>query len=68
MVEEESHTSNLTQRVKTLLNVHDPVEEDNLRVRLYLIWWQCGFITPEQAADDSRNQSHKALPVRFHTP
>ena len=28
MVEEESHTSNLTQRVKTLLNVHDPVEED----------------------------------------
>ncbi len=28
MVEEESHTSNLTQRVKTLLNVQDPVIED----------------------------------------
>jgi exosome complex component RRP4 len=28
MVEEESHTSNLTQRVKTLLNVQDPVTED----------------------------------------
>jgi exosome complex component RRP4 len=27
MVEDESHTSNLTQRVKTLLNVQDPEEE-----------------------------------------
>ena len=26
MVEEESHTTNLTQRVKTLLNVHNPLE------------------------------------------
>ena len=26
MVEEESHTTNLTQRVKTLLNVQDPLE------------------------------------------
>jgi exosome complex component RRP4 len=28
MVEEESHTTNLTQRVKTLLNVQDPVEPE----------------------------------------
>ncbi|HEX5519612.1 MAG TPA: exosome complex RNA-binding protein Rrp4, partial [Candidatus Nitrosocosmicus sp.] len=28
MVEEESHTTNLTQRVKSLLNVQDPLESD----------------------------------------
>jgi exosome complex component RRP4 len=28
MVEEESHTTNLTQRVKTLLNVQDPLESE----------------------------------------
>src|SRR6185503_19715679 len=28
MVEEESHTTNLTQRVKTLLNVQDPVDPE----------------------------------------
>jgi exosome complex component RRP4 len=55
MVEEESHTSNLTQRVKTLLNVHDPVEEDQSKSTT--ISYNGGSAvssTPEQAANEQQ--------------
>jgi exosome complex component RRP4 len=55
MVEEESHTSNLTQRVKTLLNVHDPVEEDQSKSTT--VSYNGGSAvssTPEQAANEQQ--------------
>jgi exosome complex component RRP4 len=60
MVEEESHTSNLTQRVKTLLNVHDPVEEDQSKNTT--VSYNGGSAvspTPEQAANEQQQQQQQ---------
>lgn len=57
MVEEESHTSNLTQRVKTLLNVHDPVEEDQSKNTTVSYNGASAVTpTPEQAANAQQQQ------------
>lgn len=57
MVEEESHTSNLTQKVKTLLNVHDPAEEDQSKnTTVSYNGGNAVSSTPEQAANAQPQQ------------
>jgi len=62
MVEEESHTSNLTQRVKTLLNVHDPVEDQSKNTTVSYNGGSAVSPTPEQAANAQQQQQPQPEP------
>jgi exosome complex component RRP4 len=66
-VEEESHTSNLTQKVKTLLNVHDPEEDQPKNTTVSYNGGSAVSSTPEQAANEPQPQPQQPDPQNQST-